>query len=109
MTEELPIYRDVNGYPSDITLEAIKKFPAFGRCEELLDAIEPLWEYNAWNKTEEVNEYGEPIVRYRLATCGWSGNEDIIAALRENFIFWSLCWESSYRGGLYYFHVDKKP
>lgn len=108
-TEELPIYLDADGYPADITLEAIRSFPATRRCEELLDAIEPIWRYRAWKKTEGVNDFDEPIWIYRIATGGWSGNKSIIAALQDNLVFWIQCWESSHRGGLYYFHVKKKP
>lgn len=38
--------------------------------------------------------------RVRIATGGWSENEDFVSSLRENRVLWSLCWESSHRGGL---------
>jgi hypothetical protein len=42
----------------------------------------------------------------RLATGGWSGNEDIIRALDKNVMFRMVCWQSSHRGGL---HIYKIP
>lgn len=38
-----------------------------------------------------------------IATGGWSGNEDILEAMQENFIFWSVCWQQTKRGGQYQF------
>lgn len=43
---------------------------------------------------------------YRIATGGWSGNECIISSMKDNWIFWSVCWQSSRRGG---WHVFKLP
>ena len=42
---------------------------------------------------------------YRIATGGWSGNEDLIEAMQKNWTFWSVCWQSSRRGGGYVFHL----
>ena len=36
----------------------------------------------------------------KLATGGWSGNEAITYAMRENSVLWATLWESSHRGGL---------
>jgi len=45
----------------------------------------------------------EDGLKYTLHTAGWSGNEDIINAMRKNYIFWVLYWEQSNRGGHYIF------
>lgn len=42
----------------------------------------------------------------KMATGGWSGNESILSAMREN-VLWSLLWESSHRGGLVVFRLPK--
>ena len=36
----------------------------------------------------------------KLATGGWSGNEAITHAMKQNYVLWALMWESSHRGGL---------
>lgn len=44
-------------------------------------------------------EYDDTRDTWEISTGGWSGCEAIVAELRANHIFWSLCWESSHRGG----------
>jgi hypothetical protein len=38
-----------------------------------------------------------------LATGGWSANEEIIIAMRSNFVLWGLTWQKSERGGSHTF------
>ena len=38
----------------------------------------------------------------KLVTGGWSGNEDILAAMNKN-MFWSCYWQRAERGGTFYF------
>lgn len=40
---------------------------------------------------------------YHVSTGGWSGNEEILGAMQDNFIFWSVCWHQHNRGGHYVF------
>jgi hypothetical protein len=45
---------------------------------------------------------------YYLSTGGWSGNEEIIAYMKMNHIFWMFYWEQSNRGGHHIFcPIDK--
>ncbi len=86
-------------YPTEEQLETIKNWDLLKKSViELLDFIEPLWEYH------------DRFIRKRhilyLSTGGWSGNEDIIGALHQNFLFWSLYWASSKRGGHYWFNTN---
>jgi len=56
---------------------------------------ENLWTYPQYIKQKDGT--------WHLSTCGWSGNEDIINAMTENQVWWSLYWTSSVRGGHYVF------
>ena len=81
---------DSEGYPTEYALEKVKIMA------EPVDYIRSIWWMPDWgfilSDTELV-----------LHTGGWSGNEDIIEALRLN-PFW-LKLSSEYRGGHYYFKL----
>jgi len=44
-------------------------------------------------------------MKLELHTGGWSGNEDIIEALKKSY-FWIFYWEKSVKGGHYYFTIS---
>ncbi|MEJ5200600.1 MAG: hypothetical protein WHV66_00090 [Anaerolineales bacterium] len=46
-----------------------------------------------------VREIGGRV--YIFHTVGWSGNESVIAAMKQNPLFWSLAFELHAKGGLY--------
>lgn len=97
---------DVNGYPLASTLALIATAPAVTEKQrrELLEFVADLW----WNRRLLVRVWG---LRWRFATFatgGWSGNEDLIAALEDNEVFWLMSWEASFRGGLYHFTVERE-
>lgn len=110
-----PIFElDRHGYPTDTTLRAISKWhPAkHGSFVELLKAIKPIWAYSNIDgyfasKDTESEITKEPEITFSISTAGWSGNEEIIGALRENIVFWSMCWYSERRGGHFVFKVRK--
>ena len=91
-------------YPTDEELKRIAAWPI--QCSAdimtLLDLVKRLWNWpdRGWA------ECGNFL---HLSTGGWSGNEELINALRDNFIFWSLCWQSVRRGGHYVFEVPEFP
>lgn len=88
--------KDANGYPSDESLEIIKKWDLLKYpVSYLLDFVEPLWEYD--------DRFVRTARTLYLSTGGWSGNEDIIASLHGNFLFWAMYWKRSERGGHYWF------
>lgn len=111
-------------YPSEESLEFIEKWDLIDtshkKVHALLDFVEELWKYHdrfCWYKSLYRKPYklvkpdGTPDkTKYRklyLSTGGWSGNESIIASLRGNFIFWTMCWEKSVRGGHYWFIIPE--
>lgn len=91
---------DDDGYPTEESLRQIAQAPIRSRkdCAALLGHVRSIWQ---WGPTQVTEENG----MFRLSTGGWSGNEDIVAALQDNTMFWALCWESSRRGGHHVFRV----
>jgi len=84
-------------YPTEVALETIRTWP--GRdIAGLMAYIYDIWTYAGygryWVQTGPV---------YAIATGGWSGNEEIIAAMQDNKLFWMLYWTQSRRGGKYIF------
>ena len=90
---------DEHGYPDKNELETIKNWQMQDGWHELMKYVRERWAYPDYFRSEGNT--------YFLSTTGWSGNEDLIQALNENFMFWSICWQSSRRGGHYEFTVYK--
>lgn len=96
-------------YPSEIVLKAIQEWDIFKQgVDGLLELIENEWEYaeDGGFKRYKNNE-GMDVLE--LHTYGWSGNEDILMALKQNFFFWSAFWWKSERGGHYWFEMKEIP
>lgn len=102
---------DRDGYPTEATLDVIKKWPM-----ENPDANVALIEYcqRAWSYPEYFRRgsrrssrpTGRLVRTWHVSTGGWSGNESIIDAMMENWLFWATSWVSSRRGGHYEFETD---
>lgn len=82
-------------YPADEDLNRIAAWP-MGDYHALMAFVRELWEFKEFGWTQDGDIY-------ILATGGWSGNESLIGALQENFLFWTFHWESSTRGGRHTF------
>ena len=83
-------------YPTDEELEIIRNWKT-NDFHGLMEYIKPLWNYadcGYWNFENDI---------YSISTGGWSGNEDIIANMQENIVWWMMYWQSSRRGGHYTF------
>lgn len=104
---------DADGYPTDETIEAIEKWP-YQDAAGCLDFARAAWHWPDWaNEDITAHEAGvlraNPGERYaRFATGGWSGNEEIIAALKANGMVRSLTWQLSARGGLHIFQYPER-
>ena len=95
---------DDEGYPTDKALDRVSDWEK--HYDEMLAFVRSIWRYAASGYYAEAEGEEDPSEKvYRLSTAGWSGNEEIIDALRDNKIFWALCWYSSTRGGHYVFKV----
>lgn len=89
---------DGAGYPTDAAVMAIEDWP-FTDVWNLMEFVAGLWRYEKYVTRSKASR------RWRFATGGWSGNETLICALQNNFVFWSLCWLKSERGGLHVFEI----
>jgi hypothetical protein len=90
---------DRDGYPTESTLDRIKEWD-HGDSAGLIEYVGKAWSY-----PERWQVKGRTL---RASTGGWSGNEELIGTMQQNFMFWSMCWESSRRGGHYVFRLPPK-
>ncbi len=80
-------------YPTEAELRKISKWGSDAWWADLMEYVEGLWDASG------VGCYTRNGRTWTLHTGGWSGCEDILVALQKNFLFWSMCWVSSRRGG----------
>lgn len=96
---------DSDGYPTEETLRVIREWPIKSNyaVKDLCAYCREAWNWGKtmWGHKCGRDEFGKPWIT--VSTGGWSGNEDIVVALRENVIFWAMCWLESRRGGHYKF------
>ncbi len=92
---------DEHGYPTEEALEKIKDWPDKDMLG-LMAFVKELWYYPEWGWNEKDED---KYVSYLISTGGWSGNEDLIGAMKSNHMFWMFCWVQSRRGGHYIFEV----
>ena len=102
-------------YPDDDDLKRVSewrnewlndgKFPVFAPW---FDLIKSLWWAADWGWTEfDGSDDGDPIRVYQISTGGWSGNESLLEAMRDNFVCWSMTFYSMRRGGHYEFRIPR--
>ena len=93
-----------DGYPTEEFLKQIAEAQYTVGFEKIIDfALLGHTYENYWDKARD-----EDGITYEISTGGWSGNEDIVRALQKNTLLWSMCWESSRRGGHHVLKVRKK-
>lgn len=94
---------DDGGYPTWETLRVIREWPIKSNfaVRDLLAYVQKSWRYKF-----EIRTGGRGRKRWiYIATGGWSGNEEIVDALKNNYVFWLFCWLESHRGGGYKFLI----
>ena len=84
---------DDDGYPTDESLEQIKNYK--GSHTTLMTEVAHL--FGGYGRCEFDGNH------WIVATGGWSGCESVIRAMKENQMFWLICWYMSKRGGYYEF------
>jgi len=88
----------VSDYPTEADLLAIESWK-FNRAKSYRNLAQ--FVCAIWHWPERARLYGSWL---QLHTGGWSGNEEIVSALKTT-MFWMLCWQKSERGGHYYFRL----
>jgi len=90
-------------YPEEEQLDKIANWSVWESLHnfrEFMDYVFSLWSYRDWGWRQNNDIY-------TISTAGWSGNEDIIDAMQQNFVFWSLYWYSTRVGGHHIFAPPK--
>ena len=94
---------DINHYADKASLIQIREWDILTQgVQGLLDLVEENTNHSDWS----ISITGKRVLRFQYHTGGWSGNEDVIAALRQNWLFWAMCWQKSTRGGHFYFKIN---
>ena len=97
---------DDDGYPTEAALEIIKLWH-WADAAGWFEFINSIWYLRSWGWHEglEPDEWDKDkkVYRYNISTAGWSGNESIISAMKENNMLWAITWVQSRRGGHYIF------
>lgn len=91
---------DIMGYPTDAELDAILNYK--GDVDGMIEIIRRTWRLG----NDYVRIRGKTILKVELHTFGWSGNEAVIATLKDT-MFWTIGWERTCRGGHYYFRFNR--
>ena len=109
---------DEHGYPTKHELKVFDRWklatntdnPTFAqdfRARDVVDHLEAIWWYPERQielRQGRAHLFRRKIMRLVLHTGGWSGNEDIVAELRDTW-FWLMYWQATHRGGHYYFEI----
>ena len=93
----------MNGYeyPSDKVLYKIRNWSIYDP-EGLLEYIRKNWYYS---HAVTISDDG---IEWEFVTGGWSGDEALIRAFRENKIMWMLLWYSSTASGVHKFVLETR-
>ena len=87
---------DEDGYPTEQALHYIATFPG-SEYDAVLKRIESMWwgkVYGGWEAEQSVDG-----IKYHISTLGWSGNESIITAMKQNELMWEELFFQEKRGG----------
>jgi len=92
---------DEDGYPEEDVLKKIREWNLVkDGYHDLIRLVQENWKF------EEFEYFALNGKNLELHTGGWSGNEDIIDALKQTD-FWTAYWMKTERGGHYYFELKK--
>lgn len=100
-------YLDEDGCPTDEALNKISQWD-YNDLGGWMDFIHSLWHMKTmvWHSEHKFDEdWDHWYTEYRASTGGWSGNESIIEAMKQNKLLWHTIWFVSRRGGHYIFRI----
>ena len=98
-------------YPTEETLALVKGYS--GSVLAFFEELKKVWHLASWGWHEENGfQYGwrhkdHKVNRFHISTAGWSGNESLIEAMRENYFLWHFSWVQERVGGHFIFEVKK--
>jgi hypothetical protein len=96
---------DANNYPTEKELAKVKEWDVVKDRDGLITYLLGLWHWDKYAKYYETKD-GHTILE--LHTGGWSGNEEILDALRSNVVFWLMYFWIHKSGGHYYFNITRR-
>jgi hypothetical protein len=96
---------DSDGYPTESAISIIKNWPLDDPAG-WFKFIEELWGTVTWGRGIEPDPWNKnkTMDLIYVSTGGWSGNETLIRAMQDNFL-WQLTWVQSRRGGHHIFEL----
>ena len=106
-----PQLLDADGYPLATTLFALQAWTLEDTINSCLNYLEIAWSQSAYGTVSRPTAEELIVLRAKsdalylhLATGGWSGNEALLDAFRnnENYL-WTATWRLSTHGGVHIF------
>lgn len=88
---------DEDGYPTQEALLEVSRFDSVKDIDGFLALIKSLWSY-----PDRFCLTGDELY---LSTGGWSGNESVIEAMKQNFFFF-IAHTQWKRGGHFWFSIQ---
>lgn len=99
---------DNEGYPEAKELQLIKDWD-YKDVFNLIEYLYERWHFGAWGFNQSWGRQSltkKNVLNVHMSTGGWSGNESLIHALKENQFF-CLLWHAQWnRGGHYKFCIN---
>jgi len=99
---------DINGYPTEEYLQFIRDYtPELMPIMDFVAILQHGWYFDDWGFRLHRKYAGKR--KLELHTGGWSGNEEIISAIKSNIYLthFSMQYVKWYTGGHFYFEINQ--
>ena len=100
-----------DGYPTEEALTRI----TWAAPADVIRFMLAAWNQTYGSATTKLSRCEAEVASHRtdklirLATGGWSGNEEVVGAYKRNHVAFSLTWRLSAAGGLHILSVIERP